>query len=56
MAVGTLFRVKTIGSDAKHVVALNADTMYHARAAGQFGVFRSMRRSGRMLSHGEILA
>ena len=55
MAIGALFRVKTIGGDAKHIVALDADAMYHARVARQCGIFRGVRRSGRMLCHGGIL-
>jgi hypothetical protein len=55
MAIGALFRVKTIRGDAKHIIALNADAMDHARAARQWGSFRGVLRSGRMLCHDRIL-
>jgi hypothetical protein len=55
MTVGALFGVKAIGGYTKHIVALNADAMNHARAARQCGIFSRVRRSRRMLSHGLIL-
>ena len=56
MAVGTLLGVETVGRDAKHVVALNANPMNHAGAARQCGIFGGVRRGRGMLSHALILA
>ena len=52
MAVGALFGIKPIGSDAKHVVALDADFV-EDRADFAAGLTDRLR-AGRMLIHSSI--
>lgn len=56
MAVRALLGVKTIRRHPEHIIALDADAMNHAGAAGQCGIFGGMRRCRRMLTHTGILA
>ncbi len=49
MAIGALLRVEAVRSNAKHIVALNADAVNDSSAAGQFGVFRCVGRCGRRM-------
>jgi hypothetical protein len=56
MAVRALLGIKTIRRHPEHVVALYADAMNYAGVGGQCGIFGSVRRRRRMLSHTGILS
>jgi hypothetical protein len=55
MAVRALLGIETIRRHPEHVVALDANAMDHAGAAGQCSIFGGMRRRRGMLTHAGIL-